>query len=149
LKTAFPDVLPVERPKVKDQLISDPNWLAGFATGEGCLSVNLKKTLSHRLGVQSQLEFSIGQHTRDEQLIKRFMAYFLCGNVRQIKNVVIFGVTRSIDIQEKIIPFFKKYPILGSKSEDFEDFCKVAEIIKNGLHKTEEGLENIRKIKAR
>jgi transcriptional regulator with AAA-type ATPase domain len=77
------------------------------------------------------------------------MAYFLCGNVRQIKNVVRFGVTISIDIQEKIIPFFKKYPILGSKSEDFEDFCKVAEIIKNGLHKTEEGLENIRKIKAR
>lgn len=86
LKTAFPDVLPVERPKVKDQLISDPNWLAGFATGEGCLSVNLKKTLSHRLGVQSQLEFSIGQHTRDEQLIKRFMAYFLCGMLDRLKT---------------------------------------------------------------
>lgn len=77
------------------------------------------------------------------------MAYFLCGNVRQIKNVAIFGVTRSNDVQEKIIPFFLKYPILGVKSEDFEDFCKVAEIIKKGLHKTEEGLEDIRKIKAR
>ena len=28
-----------------------------------------------------------------------------------------------------IIPFFNKYPILGNKSSDFADFCKVAHII--------------------
>lgn len=82
VKTAFPDIIPVERPKIKCQWLPNPEWLAGFVSGEGCLSVNLKKTLTHKLGVQSQLEFSIGQHIRDEELVKSFMAYFLCGNVR-------------------------------------------------------------------
>lgn len=30
LKTAFPDITPIERPKVESILISDPYWVAGF-----------------------------------------------------------------------------------------------------------------------
>ena len=36
LKAAFPNISPVHRPLVLDKKIKDPNWLAGFATGEGC-----------------------------------------------------------------------------------------------------------------
>lgn len=31
LKTAFPNVIPENRPLVQNQTITDPNWLAGFA----------------------------------------------------------------------------------------------------------------------
>ena len=49
-----------------------------------------------------------------------------------------------------IIPFFDKYKIIGVKSEDFEDFKKVTELMKNKAHLTAppvEGLEKIRLIK--
>ena len=39
LKDAFPNILPVERPLVLDLPIPDPQWLAGFTSGEGCFSL--------------------------------------------------------------------------------------------------------------
>ena len=59
-----------------------------------------------------------------------------------------FKVTKIYDIQNKIIPFLQKYPILGIKAIDFVDFCKVAELIKEKKHLTKEGLDQIRNIKA-
>jgi hypothetical protein len=60
---------------------------------------------------------------------------------------MVFKVTKFSDIANIIIPFFKKHPIPGVKSKDFNDFCLVAELIKNKEHLTEEGLNRIRKIK--
>ena len=37
---------------------------------------------------------------------------------------------------------------IGTKSKDFDDFCKVANMMKEGKHLTVEGLDQIRKIKA-
>jgi hypothetical protein len=51
-------------------------------------------------------------------------------------------------LTEKIIPFFVKYSIIGVKSLDFYDWCKVAELMKEKKHLTNEGLTQIRKIKA-
>lgn len=51
------------------------------------------------------------------------------------------------DVLEIIIPFFNKYPIHGAKSKDFQDFCKVAELMKNKAHLTPSGLARIREIK--
>ena len=58
-----------------------------------------------------------------------------------------YRVTKFIDLTEKIIPFFSKYPILGVKAQDFEDFCLAANLMKEKRHLTEEGLKEIRKIK--
>ena len=43
LKLAFPDVPALERPKVVDKKISEPQGVAGFTTGEGCFSVYIHK----------------------------------------------------------------------------------------------------------
>ena len=45
-----------------------------------------------------------------------------------------------LDIQNKIIPFFNKYAIIGVKSLDFKDWCLVAELMQEGKHTTPEGL---------
>jgi hypothetical protein len=37
---------------------------------------------------------------------------------------------------------------LGVKSEDFNDWCKIAELIKNREHLTKEGLDQIQKIQS-
>jgi hypothetical protein len=56
-------------------------------------------------------------------------------------------VTKFSDIDEKIIPIFREYKILGDKFRDFQDWCKVAELMKNKAHLTPSGLEEIRKLK--
>jgi hypothetical protein len=65
------------------------------------------------------------------------------------ETAVDFQVTKITDIIEKIIPFYDKYPIIGEKAKDFEDFKRVARMIQSGEHLTLNGLEQIRQIKAR
>lgn len=60
----------------------------------------------------------------------------------------IFSVTKFKDIEEKLVPFFDKYPLEGAKSFDYADFREVAKIIKEKGHLTEEGLQQIQKIKS-
>ena len=51
------------------------------------------------------------------------------------------------DIYDKIIPFFNENKILGIKSEDYLNWCKVAELVKEKKHLTKDGLDQIIKIK--
>lgn len=42
---------------------------------------------------------------------------------------------------------FNSYPLIGVKSRDFQDFCRVVELMKNKVHLTQEGIVQIRDIK--
>ena len=70
------------------------------------------------------------------------------GNVHRHNDACYYRIGNFSGITENIIPLFKKYPILGEKSKDFSDLCEVLEMIKDKKHLTEEGLEQIRLIKA-
>ena len=48
----------------------------------------------------------------------------------------------------RIVEFFNKYPIRGAKANDFSDWARAADIIKNGGHLTSEGAAVINNIKA-
>ena len=152
LKIEFKNIKPAIRPIVKNKKLKDLQWLAGFASGEGCFVVIIQASSTHKIGYIVRLKFTITQHSRDEQLLKSFIIYLDCGRLEKVKSkpdIVEFIVTKLYDISQKIIPFFKKHPILGVKALDFADWCKVAEMIKEKKHLTKEGLEQIRKIKAR
>ena len=150
LKSAFPDVIPVIRPLVLNKKqIQYPNWLAGFVSAEGSFMVNIKKSSTYKLGAGVELVFQITQHNRDEDLMKSLISYFDCGYIKIRKKAtgLDFIVTKFSDINEKIIPFFKKYSIRGVKAIDFADWCTVVELMKEKKHLTAEGLEKILAIK--
>jgi hypothetical protein len=135
---------------IVNQKIQDPFWLAGFTSGEGCFYIGVSKHVRSKLGETVGLAFSIAQDNRDKVLLQSFMSYLECGYWKEAKNRSWgdFYVSAFSDIHEKIIPFFRDYKILGVKSQDFEDWCKVAEIMVNKGHLTQEGLDEIKKIKA-
>lgn len=149
LKAAFPKSIPVERPVVVNQVVTDPQWLAGFISAEGNFFLNVYKAKT-KTGSGVKLVFRITQHIRDELLIISFIQYFGCGKVykKTGKDAVDFMVTGFPDITDKVIPFLCEYSILGKKSEDFKDFCIIAELMKDKKHLTQEGLEQILRIKA-
>jgi len=93
-------------------------------------------------------------HIRDLDVLKGLATYFSSNSKNTIKKVGISGdksvylqIAKFIDINEKIIPFFEKYPILGVKSLDFEDFKKVCKLIKNKKHLSPLGIKAILDIK--
>lgn len=147
LKKAFPDTVPVQRPLVKDQIIKDPHWLAGFASGEGSFYIKIFKSKA-KLGESVILTFQITQHIRDEELLRSLVKYLDCGKVYiRPGQAVDFKITQFEELTDKVIPFFQKYPIVGVKALDFADFLVATELIKNKAHLTFEGLEKIRLIK--
>ena len=146
----FPDLVPAIRPSVpdlKDPI--DPNWMAGFVSGEGCFSLSIKKSVSSKLGETAWLRFIVTQHKRDQGLINSFVNFFGDrGKINQDSRTVYYVVQRLSDLTENIIPFFDKYSLQGVKVKDFEDFKKVSKLMKSRAHLTKEGLEEIRKIKS-
>jgi len=63
-----------------------------------------------------------------------------------INNSSQLQIKNSLDVENKVIPFFLKYPVLGVKRLDFEDFHKVFLLLKNKEHLNAEGLSKIKKI---
>ena len=147
LKQAFPNTLP--SPRLEDNNILhqnkiNPEWMAGFCTGESNFFITVQKSKS-KSGLTTSLRFSISQHSRDLLLLESFINFFNCGYVANYKNRLIceFIVTKIDHITEHIIPFFIKHPILGSKYLNYLDFKNAAEIIKNKEHLNPNGLERI------
>lgn len=61
---SFPNIVPVERPQFINQIIEDPNLLAGFTAAEGCFFVNIAKATTV-IGLRVQLCFQITQDSKD------------------------------------------------------------------------------------
>lgn len=148
LKESFPNIVPAIRPLVVNQLIANPQWLAGFASAEGCFFIGINKSSTTKTKVNIQLEFQLTQHIRDEFLIKSLVEYWNCGSAHQSNNVFRYRVSKFRDLSEKIIPFFEEHPIVGIKSKDFKDFCTVVDMMKEKKHLSFEAIEQIRIIKS-
>lgn len=154
LQMAFPNIIKVNNFVLCEARITDLNnhWFAGFFSGEGCFYVSIRNNYNNNNGIYSiGLEIHIGQHSKDEFLIKSFVDIFKAGSTYEYKDkpFVRFRICRFEDIYFKIIPLFKKYKIEGMKYLDFQDFCQVAELIKNKAHLTLEGYNEIKAIKLR
>ena len=167
LKKSFPNTVPVERPVIEDIAIDDPYWFAGFASGEACFTVNIYKSKT-KLGEAVQLKFDLAQHSRDSKLLTSIQNLLGYGSVnKHSQNAVMFSATKFSYFMECLIPFFvpsflpswhasqqqeeeqPKYKIIGVKYEDYQDFKKVAQLMEKKAHLTIEGLEDIRRIKAK
>ena len=136
------------RPLVVDEEIKNPYWLAGFTSGDGTFYIDINKD-KKKLGETARLVFKIYQHSKDEKLMRSLVNFFSCGRYvpRSTKDFGEFIISKFSDINGKVIPFFDKYKIVGIKFEDYQDWTKVAELMKNKAHLTSEGLDQIRNIK--
>ena len=107
LKLVFPKNTPVSRPVIENKKIPHGMWLAGFTSGEGCFLVAEFKSTT-KLGITPRLRFQITQHSRDEQLLLKFVTYLGCGRYtkRSSGTAGDFLCTKFPDIVGKIIPFF-------------------------------------------
>ena len=63
--------------------------------------------------------------------MESFVDYLECGRLsageaKKKKNAAYYTCSKFSYISQKIRAFFSKYDILGVKSEDFKNFCKVS-----------------------
>ena len=147
LKKAFPNVQAVKRPCVGIGQIEQVQWMAGFASGEGCFYISIRKISTTKPKSSVEPRFILTQHTRDESLMRRCIDFFQAGSVIQNRNTYNFSISKFADLFTKVLPMFKKAPILGTKSKDFNDWSEVLHLMNTKEHLSQEGLSKIRKIK--
>jgi len=162
LTEAFPTVKSYQRPEFIFNGISDPFWISGFTTGDGSFNI-VTRASKHKIGFRVELNYSILLHIREKEVIIGIAEYLglkfpksLETSNSDIKYKYIFTSDKSVqikisnffDIENKIIPFFDKYLLEGTKRLDFEDYKKAFKIIKSKEHLTPEGFSKILKIKA-
>lgn len=133
----------------------NPHYIVGFVDGEGCFSITINKNADRIPEVR--LIFEIELREDDEPILHQIKEELDCGNIYHLKYAryakwqphAKLKVSNLSDIWNKIIPFFKKYPLQAKKRFQFEKFCQVAELIKRKEHLTLAGFEQIRSIKQR
>jgi hypothetical protein len=155
LKEAFPDIISTdildnysENKTIYNNL--PPEWVAGFSTGESNFFISVQKSKS-KSGLTVSMRFTIAQHSRDLLLLESLIKFFGGGYVVKYKNRPLceFTATKIGFIIENIIPFFEKYPILGSKNLNFLDFKTASYIINSKQHLDEDrvGLNKVLELK--
>jgi hypothetical protein len=113
-----------------------PIWISGYTTGEGCFTASVMLNRRARWGIWPQCEFNIAQSMTNKKLLIAINYYFdKTGGVYGRKSGVGTVSFRDLNYLEKhIIPFFNKYPLLGTKSLEFEIWIKLVNMLKSKKH---------------
>src|SRR5690606_35946982 len=89
----------------------------------------------------------ISLHVKDIELLNSIQAFFGVGRVT-VSDSANYRVERIDDLVNCIIPHLDKYPLISQKKVDYELFKRIVFIMKDKLHLTEKGLQDIINIKA-
>ncbi len=145
----------LELTKEKEYFINDvnlnPHWISGQTAGEGCFYIGISKKKNTITGYQVKPQFKISQTRTNQHQLWALQKYFRVGSVNKGggSTMASYSLSSIIDINNIIIPFFDKYPIIGYKAYDFKDFKEVLNLKKEKLHLTEEGKKKCKEIKER
>ena len=119
------------------------HYLAGFVDGEGSFNVSIKKVNDRKLGWRVGACFNVSQ--KERHILELLRQTLGCGTIRRRRDGVhYFEVNSYHDLQERVIPFFRKYPLHSpSKNETLEVFARICEMMCAGQHLTSEGVREI------
>ena len=132
----------------------NPHYLVGLVDGEGCFTVTFNNHKSNRL-IEVRLLFEIELREDDKEILERVKETLQCGNIyyltyeryKKWRPHYKYKVSNLKDITQKVIPFFRKYPLQAKKKYSFELFSTVAEMMNKKHHLTKEGIADIRNLK--
>lgn len=125
-------------------------WIVGFTDGEGCFSVCFIKNATNKSGWQVFPEFVITQGVKSLKALEIFEKYFGCGKIfinkrydNHNEHLYRYCVRSLSDLSEKIVPFFKRYPLKTAKEKDFLIFAKIVKLMEKQIHRKESGMRVI------
>lgn len=153
------------QPSACDRLSHEPisaerllqiGWIIGFVDGEGCFSINFIRQpdrpgrRGYTTGYQVAHEFAVTQGARSVGALHGLVQFFGTGAVyinkrydNHREHMYRYCVRQRAGLMERIIPFFKRYPLRTSKLTDFLKFAQCLERVEVGAHLRPAGLIDI------
>uniref|UniRef100_UPI001FA6F97F hypothetical protein n=1 Tax=Ciborinia camelliae TaxID=647257 RepID=UPI001FA6F97F len=121
----------------------DPMWVTGFVDAEGCFSIIIEITDSLKWKVRTSFEINL--HEKDAEILYEIQSFFGVGGIynRSDRKISVYRVTNVNNLNDVIIPHFRKYPLISKKGLDFVLWSSVIKIILNKDHLTKAGFLTI------
>ncbi|NQV12811.1 MAG: hypothetical protein HQ530_00715 [Parcubacteria group bacterium] len=119
-----------------DKLPGD--YIAGFVDGEGCFYLTYRKeTRYEREGKPTYYRwlpyFAINVRKDDINILYGIKNTLKCGKIYILKKKIIsqarYGIQNIDDVYNKVMPFFKQYPLRAKKKYDFELWVEAVGIV--------------------
>jgi LAGLIDADG endonuclease len=152
--------------------IEDNSWLTGFIESDGHFAIRIKEGLPKSDTRKRSSSFSIGlkfilsQRSYDRAtsssmspIMEKLAKYLSCNLQRYKKNpnlnlkldpidslVIEIGSLEKIEV---LIHYLNKFPLIGIKVLDFNDWYSAYNLIKNKKHLTDSGRETIKILKSK
>jgi hypothetical protein len=107
-----------ERPCIEAIPASLGSFLSGFALGEGSFMLVCRRRDRQARRFRISAAFNVSQ--QDRVPLDLFREVLACGTLRQAGNGGWYWeVNRLSDLNDRIVPFFDRFPIVGVKAEDY------------------------------
>jgi LAGLIDADG DNA endonuclease family protein len=97
------------------------SFLSGFALGEASFMLVCRRRGDYGRRWKISAAFNVSQH--DRVPLEVFREVLECGTFRRAGNGGWYlEVNRLLDLQQRVVPFFERFPLLGRKAHDFARF---------------------------
>ena len=149
-------------PLNKDNL-ENSSWLSGFVDADGSFSVQYTKTeeglgapqpkISCRLRIEQRILDPITNKQSYFDILNQICLFLNCKlltRTQKSTNNTYYTLAASSKVSlDIIINYFNKYPLFSSKYLDYKDWEKVAYLMINNQHYTEEGINTVELARSR
>jgi LAGLIDADG endonuclease len=120
-------------------------YISGFVDGEGCFTVSISPRAKLLVGWEVRPSFSVSQNGDRAEVLHVLQGHFGCGSIRPDRSdrTLKWETRRLEDLLDRVIPHFRRYPLISGKRLDFERLAAVCRLQAAGAHRTEAGLIEI------
>ncbi len=121
------------------------SYISGYVDGEGCFCVSFQPSKRHRFGWEVRPSFSVSQNADRAQLLYLIQREWRCGHIRPDRsdNTLKYEVRNIQKLIQKVVPHFRKFPLISTKRFDVERFDAICQLVASGKHLEVSGLEQI------
>lgn len=131
------------------------DYIVGLTDGEGCFYVNVRDRNPGKWIPKIETHFYIKLKEEDKELLDKVEEFFGRGGVYYQKEkranhspCYRFEMNSQKDIQEIVIPFFKKHPLKSNrKKKSFKAFSRIVALI-NDKYLSDANVQEIRQLKS-
>lgn len=122
-----------------------PSYISGYVDGEGCFTVSISPRPTLRVGWEVRPSVSVSQNGDRIEVLLAIQAHFGCGTLRPDRSdrTVKWEVRNLSLLVTRVIPHFRRHPLLSGKRSDFEAFADICERMTRGEHREAGGLIEI------
>jgi len=148
LQEAFPNYINfiTEKPSYDPNFSNlNYNWLAGMINADGSFSASLANSPNSKHGLVCNTRIMLTQHSDNKLVLTKIKEFLGFGSVYEGKkngNYYDYKIT-GLKETNLFIENFNSAQLLGAKSLDYQDFCKIIQMKNSKLHLTKEGLKEI------